>query len=434
MKRNFAWALAGNVVYGASLWLSLVILAKLTSAADVGRFALAMAICTPIAVFSSLNLRSVQVTDAREEHRFGHLLGLQLAMTVLAMALIVGIAVAGGHDTLTAWLIVVVGLGQMVIMIRDVFLAFSQKHERMDQVAQSKIILSLGALVALGTMTWATGNVLIGVLAMQLVKLGVFLLWDLRATGRLVREYVGEFPRQYFRPHWKADVMLAMAWLALPLGVTALLMSLSSNVPRYYIAAFWSEAHLGYFAAILTLVQAGRTAMHAGIMSSLPRLSRYYLDNRRAYLTMMLKLIGVAMVLGAGGIVVAAVLGQRLLAVVFTAEYAAYGREFVWAMVYGMLVYVVLVLHYGMTAMRRFKVQPFVLLASLLTVIGTGFWLVPDHGLIGAIWALILAKLVEAAFTLLVIVYELRRTVSPAVGDIVASSAGPIKPASGAGV
>ena len=62
---NFFWAASGNVAYALSQWGMIVALAKMTNSWMVGQFALGIAISTPILSFASMQLRSVQASDAR---------------------------------------------------------------------------------------------------------------------------------------------------------------------------------------------------------------------------------------------------------------------------------------------------------------------------------------------------------------------------------
>ena len=66
LTRNFSWTLIGTLeLYAFCQWGMLVVLAKLCSTLMVGQCALALAITAPVFVFVGLNLRTVQVTDAR---------------------------------------------------------------------------------------------------------------------------------------------------------------------------------------------------------------------------------------------------------------------------------------------------------------------------------------------------------------------------------
>src|SRR5579863_8985813 len=70
LRSNFAWALAGNVVYAICQWGILVALVKLGSSLMVGQFSLGLAIATPVLMFTNLHLRAVQATDAMHYYSF----------------------------------------------------------------------------------------------------------------------------------------------------------------------------------------------------------------------------------------------------------------------------------------------------------------------------------------------------------------------------
>ena len=413
LKRNFGWALAGNLIYQGSQWLNLVILAKLLSVADVGRFALALAICSPITSFSALNLRAVQVTDARNEHRFGNFLAVQLLSSVTAMLVLIGIAVFGGYESETAWLIVVVGMGQAVILTRDVFIALNQKLERMDKVAMSKTLLAASSLTALSSVVWLTHDLLWGVVAMQVAKCAVFLLWDLRSSWGLVRVELNEQPSQYLRPIWTVRTMLSLIWLALPLGVTALLLNLMNNIPRYFIAAYLGDEALGYFAAIMSLVMAGMMVIQAAALAVLPRLSRYFVEDGHAFLRLFGKLILLSAALGVLGLLTVLTAGEEILRLVFSPEYADYTELFVWSMTFGAIAYVVTFLGFGLTAMRVFRIQP---IANFVALVVTGMiaWLmIPAWGVLAGVWCLMAGRCTQAIISAIVIGQRLSTTARP---------------------
>jgi O-antigen/teichoic acid export membrane protein len=78
LRGDFFWTFLGNGIYAACQWAVLVLLAKTGSPELVGRYALAVAIATPVITFATFQLRSVQVTDIREQHSFGDYLGFRV--------------------------------------------------------------------------------------------------------------------------------------------------------------------------------------------------------------------------------------------------------------------------------------------------------------------------------------------------------------------
>src|SRR5437879_8086330 len=94
LRRNVAWALAGNVGYSACQWGVLASVAKLGTPADVGRFALGLALTAPIITLANLHLRIIAATDARGDYPFAVYFSLRLVMTALALATIAVVAAA----------------------------------------------------------------------------------------------------------------------------------------------------------------------------------------------------------------------------------------------------------------------------------------------------------------------------------------------------
>jgi O-antigen/teichoic acid export membrane protein len=403
LKRNFSWSLAGNVIYQACQWIVVVVIAKFLSVTDVGNFALAISICAPLSAFSGLNLRTVQVTDTQNNYRFGHFLATQLSLSGLAFILLVLITVVSEYEAETAWLIVVVGVGQAIIVIREVFIAYHQKYEHMDTVGISKALNGIYSLVALGIVVWTTRHLLSGVIAMQAARLSVFLFWDLPATTRLARFNAKESPRAFLGPVFQNRIISSLIWLAMPLGVSVGLLSLTSNVPRYFIRLFLNTEALGYFTAVISLAMAGQLVAQAASISALPRLTQYYISNRGAYHRLLRKLVLFGIGIGMAGIVVVMIAGRQILTLAFTSAYARYTDLFIWAMLFGVIEYSVTFLDLGLMGMRKFKTQPIILTAGLLTVTVIGYFLIPEFGLIGAILSFIFGRLITAAIYLYII-------------------------------
>ena len=127
LRQNFAWTVAGNVVYGACQWGMLVALAKLGSPQMLGQFALGLTIGAPVMMLANLQLRAVQATDARDEYRFGDYLGLRLLTTVLAFTTIAAIALLARYRWQTALVVILVGAAKSVENLSDVFYGLFQK-------------------------------------------------------------------------------------------------------------------------------------------------------------------------------------------------------------------------------------------------------------------------------------------------------------------
>lgn len=400
---NFAWAAVGNITFAGCQWLMLVILAKLGDPETVGRFALGLAITAPIVMFSNLHLQAVIRTDTRREYQLGHYLGLRTVTTGLAILAIAAAVVLIGYSRETALVVLAVGLAKSVDSIADVVKGFLQLHERMDRVTQSLLLRGSASVIALGIVISATGNIFLGAVALIVASSVCLAGFDLRMAKRVAGDsnIQGEKSSPYgtsIRPIWDRKQLTRLAWMALPLGVGALLSSLSTNAPRYAVERRLGERDLGVYAAMAYMMIAAMMIMQALGESASPRLARRYdLGDLEGFRSLLLKLVGFGAVCGLLGIVTSALIGHALLSVMYTDEFAQQSNVLTLLAIAASFNFVSLFLLYGLIAAQRFRAQvPQGIVVLTITFVGS-YLLVPHFGLEGAAYAQMLAGLVGVA-------------------------------------
>jgi O-antigen/teichoic acid export membrane protein len=417
LRQNFSWTLVGNIVYAACQWGMLVVLAKTGSPVMVGQFALGLAVTAPIILFANLQLRAVQATDARHEYLFDDYLGLRLATTVMALAAIAGVVIFSGYRSETALVIMAVGAAKAFESISDVFYGRLQQHERMDRIAKSMMIKGPLSLLALGIAVYLTKSTLWGAVGLAIAWALVLISYDIR-SGKLLRgrdagatDSASDGGRPAtLRPRWSNKTSFALIKLSLPLGFVMLLISLNTNVPRYFIEHYLGERELGIFAAIAYLMVAGSMVVNALGQSASPRLAKHYASGEaRAFRHLLGKLIAISGLLGVAGVALVVLAGESLLTMIYRPEYASHTDVFLLLMVAAGLGFIASFLGYAMTAARYFKVQaPLFAVVTAVSVLAC-LWLVPLYGLRGAAMALVLAAAVQLLGSLAITIYAIYR-------------------------
>jgi O-antigen/teichoic acid export membrane protein len=417
LRQNFSWTLVGNIVYAACQWGMLVVLAKTGSPVMVGQFALGLAVTAPIILFANLQLRAVQATDARHEYLFDDYLGLRLATTVMALAAIAGVVIVSGYRSETALVIMAVGAAKAFESISDVFYGRLQQHERMDRIAKSMMIKGPLSLLALGIAVYLTKSTLWGAVGLAIAWALVLISYDIR-SGKLLRgrdagatDSASDGGRPAtLRPRWSNKTSFALIKLSLPLGFVMLLISLNTNVPRYFIEHYLGERELGIFAAIAYLMVAGSMVVNALGQSASPRLAKHYASGEaRAFRHLLGKLIAISGLLGVAGVALVVLAGESLLTMIYRPEYASHTDVFLLLMVAAGLGFIASFLGYAMTAARYFKVQaPLFAVVTAVSVLAC-LWLVPLYGLRGAAMALVLAAAVQLLGSLAITIYAIYR-------------------------
>ena len=427
LRRNFSWTFTGNLIYAASQWGMLVVLAKLGSPEMVGQFTLGLAVTAPVIMFTNLQLRGIQATDAKGNYVFSDYLGLRLIGTGLSLLIIAGITLKAGYRRETSLVILAIALAKAFESISDVFYGLIQQHERMDRIAIALMIKGPLSLLLLAIGVSVTRSVVGGAIGLAIAWGLVLFGWDIR-NGRLILNnsshgrdvedlLVGDVApansQNPLYPRWNRKTLSKLVLLALPLGFVMMLLSLNTNIPRYFIERYLGERELGIFAAMSYLMVVGSMVVSALAESASPRLAKYYAaGNSTAFRTLLLKLVGVGLMLGMGGVFVAVVAGKPILTLLYTPEYAERADLFAWLMVAAGIGYVSSFLGYGMTAARYFRVQMplFVLVTGSCAI--ASFWLIPTQGVRGAAIALVISALIQLVFSLGVTyqaIYKLRR-------------------------
>lgn len=395
LRRNFSWALAGNLIYAACQWLVIVVIAKLGSAAMVGQFTLGVAVCAPVMLFCGMALRVVQANDVGRSRPFGVYLGLRLLSTVTALLVIGGIVVLNGYSQATAATVLLIGMAKAAEAVSEIFWGQLQQRERMSTIATSMVIKGVLSVLAVAVLLEISNSLPMATLGFAVAWMLTLLVCDVPA-GRSFEESLA--------PIFTKGPLLRLARTAIPLGVVVMLASFSINVPRYFLVHHRSETELGIFSAIANLMVAGSAIITALGQAVAPRLARRYLNGEREqYVRLLGLLCGCAVALGSLGIAVACIGGGPLLTLLYTREYAASTDVLVLSMVAALMTYVVSALGVAVIAAGEFRAPVPLQAINLLIVVAGSRLVIPRMGATGAAWVLVISNLVTAAmFALLV--------------------------------
>lgn len=397
LRKNFAWTLLGNFVYGGSQWGMLIIIAKLSTPEMVGRFVLALAVAAPVMMFANLNLRAVIATDARKRFSFREYMGLRVITTIAALLMILSIAAAAGWGLELSMVIMAVAAAKAVESISDVFYGLMQQHERMDSVSVSLVIKGLVSLAALSAGIYLTRGILWGAVGLAAAWTLPLILYDIPRARSLFASSLrnaGSGWHAAILPRFSAAPLKTLALLALPLGFATLLASLLTNIPRYFIQAAMGERALGIFGAMSFVIIIGARIITALGESASPRLAKYHASkDERGFTALLLKTVGIGALIGAAGIAASFVAGKEILTFLYSAEYTEDVNAFVWLMAAAGIGYSGIFLQYGITAARDFKVQPVIQLVSTVVLLLSCAALIPAYGILGASFALVLSSL-----------------------------------------
>ena len=273
LRANFAWTFAGNVLYGACQWAMLSALAKLGDASIVGQFTFGLAVSAPVFLFTSLQLRSVQATDARSECGFADCFTLRLLATVFGLGVIVVALSLATGSTSVRTIVLLISVSKGIEGMSDVIAGLLQRAERLDRVAISLTLRGTGSALVFSCTFAYFHSLALSVIGMSAVWLGVLLLYDVPNSRALLKGVDGFF-------HFDGRKLRRLIMLSLPLGWAATFGSLTVNIPRYILQRDLGVADQGIFASLAYLVVAINLIVLALTQSATTRLSDHVCRRR----------------------------------------------------------------------------------------------------------------------------------------------------------
>jgi O-antigen/teichoic acid export membrane protein len=371
---HFLWVLVGQVAYACSQWAVLVVFSKLGSAQAVGQYAVGVALASPVFLLASMQLRNLQVTDARRElplSTYVALRGASLAVAVVVLGCMIASAHMPRETALTLWAIIFFKCQESVA---DIYQGEMQANERMDWVGISLLLKALVMLAALTAVFALTRSSSLAVFASAFASLAVVFAYDVRRAHRTADRTAARF-----------RAVLGLFKLAAPMGMVMALLSTTSNMPRYFLAASSGEEAVGAFSALFYFTIPGGLILSALGQTASPKLAkRHAAGDRRGFMLVMLRLLGVGVVMGIGGIAAVTIGGKPLIRLFYRPEFATYAPALLILMVAALGQYLSGCFGTTVTALRVFRTQ----VGLHLVLLGSSYVFcrryVPGGGVLGA--------------------------------------------------
>lgn len=395
LTRNAFWTTLGTGTYAAAQWAQIILIARLGTSADVGRYALALAVCAPVFMLFNFQLRQIQATDCTRKHSFPEYLGLRLISSGVAFGVICVLACFWSHSSSAVALTIAVGVFKSIESVSDIYQGLLQQYERMDYVGRSLLLKSGLMLIGFGGTYYGTHNLVLAVSAMVCAQFAGSLIYDIRSSYLTTggRHSGGWFAviRIMGQANFRMVPLGRLAVRALPLGLAMMLLSLYTSLPRFVLNKYMGPAAIGVFAALAYVPLASGLMVNAVGTAAAPRLSQSAKTDLVQFHKLLSKQIVFAAALGAVGVLGSILFGRPLLQLLYGFEYARYFGVLIWIMLAGALNYLASTFGFAATARGQFAGQPLVVGVAIAIMLVSAIALVPTRGLAGVAIATVLA-------------------------------------------
>lgn len=358
--RQSAWTGLGLASSGLLQWAIVAMLARITDPATLGSFSWAAAVTLPLFAFSHFGLRALMVNGL--DGGAGLVAHVRLRLLTGAVAALAALPF-GVHA---------IGIFAAVCMARvadsafDACLGDYQRAHRMDRAGQAQLLLNAVSLAAFAAVLGVTRAALPALSAWAASR-AVFVALHLRSSGGPAAGL-----------HW--NLVLRHGW---PLAWGAAMALAASNLPRLLLGNQAGRRALGLYAAIASLELVGGLVVAALAQAAASPLAAAEPGQAQPLVN---RLLGTAGVTGMLAVSVAAVAGQRVLAILFGPDYAAEAPALTILLGGAACSYLATMYLTALSARGVLRPQPWVHLAAVAVGLLVGPGLIRHHDVAGAAW------------------------------------------------
>ena len=262
LQKNIIWNSVGSLIFLFCQWLTTIFVVRLSTGFDAaGILALAMSVSNLFAPFAIYKMKTLQISDVKDEYSSQQYSAFRLVTIAIAFA---GCLVYSLVTTTPInWLpIVLYLLFRALDVYIDVFYAIEQRHMRMDYIGISLTARGVFSLLFFCGLLWLTKSLDWAIIGMIVATLPIAVFYDASHARRF----------ESITPRISSKDVRSMLKRCLPAVLSGLMCSALLTIPRQYLSWSAGATALGIYASVATpavIIQAGATYIYNPILGVL---------------------------------------------------------------------------------------------------------------------------------------------------------------------
>jgi O-antigen/teichoic acid export membrane protein len=298
-------------------WVIMAMIAQREGSVALGEYALSQAFAVPASYLAWLSLRPQLLVSGGELGTPSDMMFLRLAFPLIVFT---GVLAFIAVSYRSEWLLAISAcvLAQKYIEgFFDLSYAYMQKSNNWKSLAISTVVRCALLVVVFAAAYVITERLAAALIAVTGFSVLFYLTFDRRFDPPVKPAELFDFSRPASARRW------GLAMLLLPLAVSNVVMSLTTNAPRLLIDLILGPAELGYFAAVSHFVIVGAVATGSVGHAILPVLAEAIRARKeREFWRQLIGIMAAVQVTCGAGIVASIFLGGDLLRLLYGDAFA----------------------------------------------------------------------------------------------------------------
>ena len=392
------WLLGGNIVFALSQWLILTLIAKICTAQELGEYSYAMSIVAPIFMLTNLQLRPIFVADYNSEkyYDFSNFFSLRFYSNILGFLIVMFWGVFTRVDSI--WIIALVAFTKCLEGISDIIYGWYNALNKTELITRSLTVKAVFSIILIWGILFLSKSLIYGLIGLFIAYLAVMLFVDFKAIN---------VKKQWLK--WHSQAVKEITIYALPLGFTVMLVSLQTNLPRYFIERYDSIESVGIFTIFSYFIVIGGIAINSVCQYLSPQYAKsWYETSKKYFFKLFMVSCLIAGLFGLISFVIMYFWGGYLLSLIYGNKFNHELDTLNLVILSGIFTYLSIVNGYTMTSLKIIKVQvPMFLLLLAITFVSC-FLLIPKYHLVGAAWVGLISSFSQFLIGLLILLNKFR--------------------------
>lgn len=400
-SKQVLWTIIGNGSYGLSQFLSIILIGRMLGIKDIGIYSLAIALTTPILLFLNLGLRMQLMTDIKLDVPVNNYKVMQLISSCLGLLLLTLICIFFNYSLDVFFVIILVALIKCIEYQSELYYGYLQRNNLNKTVSKSLFFKSCLSILTLTCGILITEDLIKSLMCVLFVILIFSLIYDrkniLSKVGLKKSEKLNK------------NNVLKILNIGIPLSLSAFLISMNVNVPRLVLGNVNLE-QLGYFASVFAFMQIGTLLiMSLGQVLSGKMAKNYFNKEYKVFFRIATYGVLISFGIGVIGVIISFLLGHYILDLVV--GYKGNENIMFYVFLFAPFQYMMTMFGYINGASRQSKSLFMINLPIFLIVSTLSLLLIPNNGITGAVWSMLISFVVGSSIYLYVLKRNFKRLI-----------------------
>ncbi|WP_414047247.1 lipopolysaccharide biosynthesis protein [Macrococcus equi] len=372
-----------NIIVALSKWIILILVARILTPTEVGVYTLAFAITAPISLLINMKLRSLYVTEENEKNFLNYII-LRNILNAISFLFIIIIALMFWNNHFD--ILIVVMLNKLLDLFSEIIYAYFHKKKLFTKISKIMIRKTIFEVVTFGLILLITKNLFVSLFISLIIKSLYVYFAEFRPLNYLIKKQTQSFLS-----------IINILKLGIPLGFVQMIVSLNTNIPRYYLEFFEDVKTLGLFSSIAYLLVIFNLFASSISQFFLPQLHELNKQGNLGALKNYLnrKMNFYVIIIGITITIFLYFFGEFILDFLYGKDYSKMNKVLVIISISSLFNTISWNYDTALMAIRYISIQPKITLITLIVNAVISYYLINNFGIYGASFSLIIISFLQ---------------------------------------